>query len=262
MPDSYVANPQRSAELAQRQNEVYFPNMVSNISPTFDAPVIPIYIYNISTLELKDQRAPNHPHLWIKACPQGDAWVLAGSITHPFSQVEYDQNGIKRIDHVDGYREATVMLSPMNPGKDQNFTSPDPLNVGGNWNDYGVFWSINNPPTEQELAAARQRMERTYKAELAKMARIEAKNPQDALDIANDISHAAAAYYGESTGWHRSNLVPKTAGKTECGACGEAIQARARICIHCGAPTDPEKLEKWIDKQFREPGRPKSTEAA
>ena len=192
----------------------------------------------------------------IRACPEDQEWILTGTIEHPFPQKDYDQNGNMRIDYIDGFKEATVMLSPLNPGRDQNWSNPDAFNVGGNLNDFGVFWSKENPPLPVELAAAKRRMERTYQAELKEMAKIEAKNPANAAERANDISHAAANYFGESTSWHRSDLKPKVeTGKVECGVCGEGIQRSARLCIHCGAPTDPEKQERWLEAKTNPSGK-------
>ncbi len=249
MPDSYIPRPDVSEAKSTSRNQAFFPPVIMDITPTFNAPEVEIFIYNISRIEFNDSRPPNHPHMLIRACPEGEEYIHTGTVVQPFPQKDYDQNGNMRIDYVDGFREATVMLSPLNPGRDQNWSNPDAFNVGGNLNDFGVFWSVNNPPLPIELAAARRRMERTYQAELKEMAKIEAKNPANAADRANDISHAAANYFGESTSWHRSDLKPKNEGlgKIPCEVCGESIQASAKLCIHCGAPTDPEKQEAWLE---------------
>ena len=162
----YDERPEISAQLSQKANAVYFPNVIAEVQENYAPKSIPIYVYNISPIEFNLYRPPNHPHMLIRACPEGEAYRLVGQLEHPFAQIDYDQNGNRRIDYTNGYREATVMLSPQNPGIDQNFDSPDALNVGGNLNNYGVFWSVSNPPTQPELQAARQRMETSYKTEL------------------------------------------------------------------------------------------------
>lgn len=268
----YIERPDISQQKSQSRNEALFPNVITDVGPTFGAKSVPIFIYNVSGLgwDSKDglTRPPNHPHLTIKACPEGEPYILTGTIEHPFPEVSYDANNNRRIDYTDGYREATVMLSPLNPGRDQNWTMADALNVGGNLNDFGVFWSVHNPPLEQEVAAARARMEKTYRAELEVLAAIEAKNPDDARSRANKISHAAANYFGRSYSWHRSDLVPSSVnqGKIPCWACGESIMPSALLCVHCKAPQAEEKRERWLEIQSggRGPGRPRNsdTEAA
>lgn len=241
----------RAADQEQKMNSYLFPNVIAQIQDKFTPTTTPIYVYNISQIEFNTPRPPNHPHMLLRACPVGQKYLLVGTLEHPFSEIDYDQNGGRKVNYISGYREATVMLSPQNPGTDQNFDSPDLLSVGGNLNNYGVFWSISNPPTEDELKAARQRMERTYRQELDRLAGIEARSPEEARDAANNISHAAANFFGRSYSWHRSDLVPKEAlGKVPCGVCGESIQAAAKICVHCGAPTDEKKQAVWLEEQF------------
>ena len=250
----------KAREKENEANEAIFPNVISEIQETFTPKKIPIYVYNVSRMEFNIPRPPNWPHLLIRACPENLSYLLVGQLEHPFAQIDYDQNYGKKIEYKNGYREATVMLSPMNPGTDQNFDSPDPLDVGGNLNNYGVFWSTTNPPSEKELEAARTRMEKTYRKELDMLAGLEAKSPEEARDRANNISHAAANYFGRSYSWHRSDLTPREGAKIPCNICGELIQPSARICVHCGAPTDEAKQDQWLEGRFAEkrgPGRPK-----
>ena len=250
----------RARKLESDANDAIFPNVITEIQETFTPQKTTIYVYNISKIEFNFPRPPNWPHLLIRACPQNKPYLLVGQLEHPYAQFTEDQNGNRKVEYKNGYREATVMLSPMNPGVDQNFDSPDPLDVGGNLNNYGVFWSANNPPHPQELEAARKRMEKTYRQELDVMAGLEAKSPEEAKDRANNISHAAANYFGRSYSWHRSDLVPAEGAKVPCDVCGELIQPVAKICVHCGAPTDEEKQAQWLEDRYaakRGPGRPK-----
>jgi hypothetical protein len=265
------ARPDVGSRKAQQRNEEFFPTGFAEIQENFAPKVTPIYVYNVSPIEFNEPRYPNHPHMLIKACPADKAYILVNSITHPFSEAYRDENGNRLLRWTNGYREATRMLSPANPGTDQNFEEVNPLNIAGNLNNFGVFWSVNNPPTKPELAAADARVEKSFQKELAELARIEAGpgGQAEAAGRANRISHAAVEHFNKfrpsgkklSYSWHRTDLVPdrSEADKVDCGACGEPIRANARICIHCGAPTDPDKLEGWISQQFAEkrgPGRP------
>jgi hypothetical protein len=261
MSETIIEKPEVAAAHAAQRNEASYPNFISGVQNNFGIVKVPIYLYNISRIEFNTPRPPNHPHMLIRACPEGQEYLLVGQITHPFDEVDYDQNNNKKVVMTDGYIEATRMLNPLNPGIDQEFDAPNGLSEGGNLNQYGCFWSVHNPPYQGELDAARKRMEKTYTKALEKMAAVEAKSPEDARGLANNIHHAAADYFGLSFSWHRTDLIPKNGAKpkVDCGACGEKINSTARICSSCGAPTDPQKLEQWLESKFevkRGPGRP------
>lgn len=262
MSDTFVARPDIAEAHSQQRNDENFPPFISEVQDSFGAQKTVIFIYNVGPQEHNCPRPPNHPHMFLRGCPEGKPYILAGQIEHPFTEIEYNQNNEKLVRLTNGYREATKMLSPLNPGTDQTWDIQDPINVGGNLNNYGCFWSTNNPPTEDELKTWKTRLERTYRKELEDMAAIEAKEgPDGARARANNISHAAAVYFNQSFSWHRSDLVPSDvrAGKVDCQACGEKIMPKAKICMHCGAPTDAEKLEAWLVTKFeqkRGPGRP------
>lgn len=258
MPENIIERNDIASAKAEGRNAAFFPPVIASIQDSFGAKEIPIFIYNVSRMEFNSPRPPNHPHMLLRACEDGKEYALVGTISHPFHEVKYDDNGNKEIRLTDGYREATKMLSPMNPGTDQNFDAPDAFNVGGNLNNYGCFWSVNNPPLKDETDAARKRMEKTYKAELEKLASVESKNPEDARALANNISHAAADYYGVSTSWHRTDLIPKAkAGNIDCPNCAEKIAATAAVCRHCDAILDEAKARQFFPQRFApKAGRP------
>jgi hypothetical protein len=262
MADNVIERPDVASAQAHKRNEAYFPNAIAEIQDSFSPAVTPIYIYNVSPLEFNEPRYPNHPHMWIKPCPLAKEYVLCNAINHPFSENYRDENGNLLVRFTNGFKEATKMLSPANPGTDQNFEEFNPLNVGGNLNNFGVFWSVNNPPTQEELDAARNRLVKTFKAELAEMSKIESGpgGTAEAQARANNISHAAANYFETSHSWHRSDLIPKgaKAGATaNCPNCEELISASAAVCRHCDAVLDEEKARRLFPDRFRRgPGRP------
>lgn len=265
MPDILVQRDDIANKHAQQRNAALTPFNPKDIT---DPDVITrdeatIYFYNVGPMEHTEGRPPNHPRMYIKACPPDQEYVMArGSIAHPFRELREDQNGNQFLVPTSGYREATKMLSPMNPGLDQDWYDPNAFHHGLNLNRYGVFWSLNNPPQKEEIRAAKKRWEETCRQELKEMADIMARDGEEGCRArANRLSRAAADYFGQSYPWHRTDLVPRKtdAGKVDCGACGERINANAKICKECGAPTDPEKLEGWLASKFeakRGPGRP------
>ena len=219
-----------------------------------------IFFYNIAPQDFTVSMPPNHPRMLFKRCPRSKPYVMVGRLTHPYEEYREDQNFNRVSTWTNGYREAMKVLCPLNPGTDQDWDDPNTLHQGGNLCRFGVFWSTHNPPLEEELEAARNRLEASYRAEIESLVAIEAEGGPDAARArANRLSHAAAEYFNQSFSWHRSDLSQKKdAGKVDCTACGEKIMAKAKLCIHCGAPTDPEKQDAWLKAQFerRGPGRP------
>lgn len=259
----YIERPDIAIQHASEVNAKLNPAFLSDVPENFGVNEVPIYFYNVGPLEFNEPRYPNHPHMLIRACPPGTPYIMArGSISHPFQEIRLDQNENKFVVMTNGYREASKMLNPMNPGTDQNWHEPTAMNEYGNLNQYGVFWSIHNPPLENELAEARARMEATFKRELELMVRIEAQEgPAGAQSRVNNLSRAAAKYFNQTYSWFRLDLIPQTKelGKVECWACGEQIRPKALLCMHCGAPMEDAKRQAWLDAKFAEkrgPGRP------
>ena len=243
MPENLIDRPDIASQKARDRNT---PLVLMPGNENYGAAETPIYFYNVSTLEWNTPRPPNHPHMYIRPCPKDEPYVIArGSITHPFAEIREDQNENKFPVFTNGYREATRMMNPMNPGVDQSFAVENDLYVGDNLNAYGVFWSTHNPPLQEEVDAALLRMKATYRKELERMGR--AKTADEALGMRNRISSAAADYFGVSSTWHQTDLISRDYGKVDCGMCGEKIQPTAKICKECGAPTDPDKQAAWLD---------------
>jgi len=261
MPENIQFDPARSAELIASKNG---PTLMGEPTPSFGVTEVPIYFYNVGELEHNTPRPPNHPHMLIRACPKGQPYIMArGSITHPFIENRKDQNEINYPVLTNGFKEATKMLNPMNPcfkgdESDQDYGLESEFHQGDNLGKYGVFWSTHNPPLDSEVAAARKRMEATYRKELERMGK--AKTADEALALRNKISSAAADYFGVSATWHQTDLVSRDYGKVDCGVCGEKIQPTAKLCIHCKAPTDPKKQQAWLDAQTR-PNLPQGARA-
>lgn len=247
---------EKSRRRAADANERVSPNrLVLNDDPYEYIQKTTIYFYNVSPQPFRFSRPPNHQNVFIPGCAPGERYAEApGTIEHPFREIHEDQNGNKIPVATNGFREATRLLNPMNPGVDQGWDDPASIAQGGNLNLYGVFWSVNNPPEEEELQIARKRMEETYRKELEIMAAVEAKEGVDgARGRANDVSRAAANYFGKSFSWHRIDLEANHGEErttVRCGVCANDIFSEAVLCIHCGAPTDEEKRERWLEAKF------------
>jgi hypothetical protein len=82
-----------------------------------------------------------------------------------------------------------------------------------------VFWSLNNPPTEEEIKAATLRMEKHFNTVLEKMKALETSDPKGLLEALSPEAHVAADYYGVETSWHGRRSKPM-----DCENCGERIK--------------------------------------
>ena len=265
MPDTIMMDAATFAQASGQAQDRVEPLAIGDFPPNFGIKEIGIYVYNISTQEFNESRPPNHPHLLIRRCPADQDYLIVGEEVHPFKELIEDQNGNKSYAYRDGFKEVSKMLNPRNPGIDQDFDDANSINVMGNLNQYGVFWSTHNPPLKEELAGARRRMEKSYRTELEKMAAIEARNPDEARSTANNLSHAAAQYFRISTSWHRSDLGERrpTNEQFDCPNCAEKIAVGAAVCRHCQAVLDETKARKLFPDRFkRGPGRPSADESA
>jgi hypothetical protein len=103
---------------------------------------------------------------------------------------------------------------------------------GQNIDELGVFWTRNNPPTEQEIAAARAKMEVSYRKLLGMASTIEATGK---IDEITPLMRIAASYFGEDRTWNK--IYKRVA---ECPGCGEP--AKPGIIRHpCGYIFDPDR---------------------
>lgn len=103
---------------------------------------------------------------------------------------------------------------------------------GQNLDDFGVFWTLDNPPKPEQIAAARLKMEGTYRKLLQMATSIETSGR---LDDITPLMRIAASYFGEDRPWNR--IYKKV---LECPGCGEA--AKPGIIRHpCGFIFDPDR---------------------
>jgi hypothetical protein len=266
----YIDRKDIAEEKSTYANQKMTPNVL-RITDNYAPTSTPIYIYNVGPLdfgmEQGIQRVPNHPHLYIKACPTDKEVELVGEISHPFPVADFDSNGIRFTRWTNGYREATVMLNPQNPGLDQNWDGGNLDFPKNNLNNYGIFWSESFPPKKEEVELARKRMEKTFSAELSTMEQIERENPASVKYAVTRTAIAAANYYSNKNGeplnfsWYNTTYRPKseTFGKVECENCFNLIHPKTAKCSHCGlirdkkraielglleAPAKPEKTTK------------------
>jgi len=98
----------------------------------------------------------------------------------------------------------------------------------------GVFVCRGDAPTEEELNAARARLEKFYRALTAGADR-EWERSHSFLFI-NDLQRRAAAHLGLEKEWFY-----RPRETAECPGCGERVKPGVAVCKSCGAVLDREK---------------------
>jgi hypothetical protein len=107
-------------------------------------------------------------------------------------------------------------------------------NMGTNLYNWGVFWTVNNPPEEEALEKAKLRLE-SHLNELI----IEA-NSLHLTKKDNEIGFThrkAAQYFGLETEWYQIRK-----SKQSCPGCGEMIPFGIPMHKECGAIFDKKRV--------------------
>jgi hypothetical protein len=186
-----------------------------------------VYLFNIAKLEYKVSRLPIIKEMIIPARKEGEKYARVTKLPSPFKMPKgnVDSNDID-IVILDGRRMAMDIVNPDNLSLDQDAVITGSFSVGQNMGNLGVFWSLNEEPTEAELAAATRRMEKHYRSLLTDARSIETSNPQALPAVLTPTLHAAADYFHETFNWHK-----KEVHLENCPRCGSP----ARV----GAPFHP-----------------------
>lgn len=190
-------------------------------------PAYKIYVYNLGPMQHEVPKGSAGTFI-IPPCNEdgslGKALVLP-SVWRDSYQVEQEM----KTHAVSGEFMAIDIVHPVTAhiGAGKTWWS-----MGANLDDVGVFWTRNEVPTEAEIAAARKKMEVTYRKLLNMAASIEAAGR---IDDITPLMRIAASYFGEDRAWNK--IYRKTA---ECPGCGEP--AKAGIIRHpCGYIFDPDR---------------------
>jgi hypothetical protein len=111
---------------------------------------------------------------------------------------------------------------------DKSFTE------GNDYGKLGVFWSLNDPPTDEEVAKAIQRKEAFYRRRLNQARALEASSPKDLHLFLTPTDHIAVDYFArvyeseEQFSWHKVMVMP-----SKCPNCGESI--KTNVAFHASA---------------------------
>lgn len=179
-----------------------------------------IYIFNTGAMKHVVDRPPMFLKVNIPACNKGERYRIAFKLPNICHQTWPDPDtGTPRVHSEYGERVAMDMINPNNLGVDQD-AEIDPSTVFSAGNDlsvFGVFWSRNETPTEEELQKAEARRDKYYRR-LITTAREKARLGKH-VDI-TDIEHMAAEHFRLNESWHTVVEAP-----IDCPNCGEQIKA-------------------------------------
>jgi hypothetical protein len=181
-----------------------------------------VFIYTVSDREFIVCQPPLFPKLIVRPKVVGERCSLVLRLPSPFQQEDREGAvGDIIVRAYPGERVAASLCNPNNPTLNQDaVVSPTMiLGLGVDLNCQGVFWSINNPPTEKEIVAAEARREKYYRTLLERARTLEISNPKELEYLINQDYHMAAEYFNEEHSWHK-----KLVRLTECPNCGDSIK--------------------------------------
>lgn len=219
----FEVNPEMSRAGTQSLNNQYLNN---NIDPgAFREPKYFVYIYSTSHKEYTVARPPMIPGMLLRACPINKDYVLAAKLAEPFEQADRDvDTGEVRTRYHNARKVAQDILCPDAPDMDSP-VSVDSMSSGNDLRVQGIFWSLNNPPTEQEVKRAIERKETYYRKRLERATALEYTNPKQLAEGLTEDDHLAADYFGEEYSWHKTRVRKVTvAAKVPCPICGDDIK--------------------------------------
>jgi hypothetical protein len=217
----FNARSMRETQMAHEKD--YGPDYVTD---DFRPPQYMVYVYSVvdpRPIGKKLRRAlpPLIPELEIAELKPGERYTLVTTLPHPINQPLMRENGERYIAPNDARRVAMDIVNPDNLTLDQD-RKVDPSHNFSEGNDFGrlgVFWSLQNPPTDEEIAKAVARKEAYYNARLEQAQVIETSDPRALNNYISTTDHVAADYFGREFSWHRKMTRPE-----KCPRCGEPIQ--------------------------------------
>lgn len=210
-PAAIEAAREREQQMTGDMN--FIPDIITQYAPKHV-----IYIFNVGPIQHTIEKGSAGPRggYKIEACEKGRQFSRPLILPSLVSDTYMIENEIK-THTVSGEFMAQDIIHPM-LGKNWS--------LGQNLDELGVFWTKNNPPTDDELSTARTKLDKTFRALLAEATQLEATGQ---LQFVTPLMRHAAEHYGEDRPWNK--IYRKTA---ECPGCGGPV--KPGVIMHtCGA---------------------------
>lgn len=226
-----------SAAQTRAHNDDFQLGVFGNMNYVFGRkPEYFIYLYNLSELPIVVSRPPLFNEMKIPGRSASEEHRLVAVFPQPMilPKGNVDSNEIDALTQ-DARRFVADLLNPDNLGISQDVVIEKSTSAGTNdLGAKGLFWSYNGPggtkngygekPTEQEVKAARGRMEKRYRYLLDQAKTVEVSNPANLRELLSPEHHMAADYFGESFSWHNKQV------RTDyCELCGEKVRAGVKF---------------------------------
>jgi hypothetical protein len=235
-----------------------------------------VYLHTISKRSF-EQHHPIYRNVVVPACPKDKRSIKFMTISHPVMTQHVDPNdpsGKPIYVFENAKRAALTICNPNFVGTDlsiQDQTVDMQYQISSrecNLTQQGIFASMNEVPTEEELKRAEARRTAYYKKCFEEMNGLMRSDPKRAQDELTLDHHMAAEMFGIDVDWHRV-VTPKI----ECPNCGEKIKegiafhrVNGDLCVldwekaYLAGAVKKDQVpdeKKWWAEEKRGPGRPK-----
>ena len=216
-----ISRPDLSAAQGRAHNQDF--NFTAQHYLLNRTPEFLLYLYNVSEQTFTVSRPPIIREMKIPGRKAGERYALATHLPQPLltPKGNVDSNEVD-ILALDTRRFLTDVINPDNLGinQDAHVAMKERTSQGNDLGQKGVFWSFNNPPLEEEVDRAYQRMEQYYQFLIEQATTVEVSAPATLKDVLTPEHHAACDYFGEEHSWHAKRSRPM-----DCPNCGEKIKA-------------------------------------
>jgi hypothetical protein len=223
-----------------------------------------VYIFNVGA---RSHRVTNGvlKSVYVPGVKPGQKYVLAFKLPNIVTQTYQDQVTEQLRTHgEDGRRVAMDLINPANMGIDQDFeiNPADVVSTGADLSRWGLFWSLHEVPTEEELSKAIKRMEKHYRFLIQQADNFARTNN---FTLIQDYHHLAADYFQYKSSWNTLVEIPEVCplcgGTSKKGVaihalpegCGGVLDWKKAVSSGLKAKSDvPEDARWWKEEKKRE----------
>ena len=190
-------------------------------------PEYTVYLHSISKRSF-EQPHPIYRNVMIPACPKDLPYITFMRITHPVQIPTVDPDNVSgpiKWVFENATRAALCICNPSYQGSSlnaQDTPPPDWAQIASgecNLTRQGIFASMNEVPTAEELKKAEDRRLTYYKGIHQRMNELWRGDPKRAQEELTIDHHMAAEMFGQEVAWHLISTP-----KIECPNCGDKIK--------------------------------------